>query len=159
MSYIDYGERIKLLRLPTLLYRRARGEMIEVWKHYHVYDPKVIAPTFQLVSKGYEGNVSDRAPPSWEWCPWAQSCSFYYTAHVADTTNTLPHNTIEMSCGILNQNQNAFKNHLDNHWEDHPLRYDFLATTPNRQTCAVSDQDVEIGPQGRVTCPITFISK
>ena len=30
MSYIDYGERLKLLRLPTLSYRRARVEMIEV---------------------------------------------------------------------------------------------------------------------------------
>ena len=47
MSYIDYGERLKLLRLPTLSYRRARGEMIEVWKHYHVYDHNDIAPTFQ----------------------------------------------------------------------------------------------------------------
>ena len=47
MSYIEYGERLKLLRLPTLSYGRARGGMIEVWKHYHVYDPKVIAPTFQ----------------------------------------------------------------------------------------------------------------
>ena len=28
MSYIDYGERLKLLRLPTLSYQRARGEMI-----------------------------------------------------------------------------------------------------------------------------------
>ena len=37
MSYIDYSERLNLLRLPTLAYRRARGEMIEVWKHYHVY--------------------------------------------------------------------------------------------------------------------------
>ena len=35
MSYIEYGERLKLLRLPTLSYGRARGEMIEVWKHYH----------------------------------------------------------------------------------------------------------------------------
>ena len=47
MSYIDYGERLKLLCLPTLSYRRARGEMIELWKHYHVYNPKVITPTFQ----------------------------------------------------------------------------------------------------------------
>ena len=48
MSYIDYGERQKLLCLPTLSYQRVRGDMIEVWKHYHVYDPnKVIAPTFQ----------------------------------------------------------------------------------------------------------------
>ena len=37
MGYIDYGERLKLLRLPTLAYRRARGEMIEVWKHYTMY--------------------------------------------------------------------------------------------------------------------------
>ena len=53
MSYIDYGERLKLLRLPTLSYQRARG----------------------------------------------------------------------------------------------PLRYNFLATTPNCQTCAMSEQDVEIVPQ------------
>ena len=31
MSYIDYGGRLMLLRLPSLSYRRARGEMIEVW--------------------------------------------------------------------------------------------------------------------------------
>ena len=47
MSYIDYGEKLKLLRLPSLSYRRARGEMIDVWKHYHVYDPNVISQTFQ----------------------------------------------------------------------------------------------------------------
>ena len=47
MSYIDYGQRLELLRLPTLSYRRARGEIIEVWKHYHVYDPNVISPTFK----------------------------------------------------------------------------------------------------------------
>ena len=26
---------------------------------------------------------------------------------------------------------NTFKNCLDNHWGDHPLRYHFLSTTPN----------------------------
>ena len=39
MSYIEYGERLQLLRLPTLSYRRAIGEMIEVWKHWNVYYP------------------------------------------------------------------------------------------------------------------------
>ena len=47
MTYIEYSEKLKLLRLPTLSYRSVRGEMIEVWKHYHVYDLRVIAPTFQ----------------------------------------------------------------------------------------------------------------
>ena len=36
MSYIEYDERLKLLRLPTLSYRGAGGNMIGVWKHYHV---------------------------------------------------------------------------------------------------------------------------
>ena len=80
MSYIDYGERLKLIRLPTLSYRRAREQMIEVWKHYHVYDPKVIAPTFQRARtrrKMYQ--IQDPAPPSWEWYPGGgESCSFYY---------------------------------------------------------------------------------
>ena len=69
----------------------------------------------------------------------AQSCSFYYLAPVA--WNNLPASVVE------SETINIFKNRLDNHWEDHPLRYNFLATTPNRQTCAMSDQDVEIGPQ------------
>ena len=51
----------------------------------------------------------------------------------------------------------TFRNCLDNHWEVYPLRYHFLATTPNGQTHAVRDNDVEIGPQA-MPCPITSIS-
>ena len=50
-----------------------------------------------------------------------------------------------LSSGV--EHYNTFKNRLDKHWEGHPLRYDVLATTPNCQTCAMSDKDVEIGPQ------------
>ena len=138
MSYIDYGERLKLLDLPTLAYRRARGEMIEVWKHYHVYDPKVIAPTFQRARTRRKIYQIQRLRPG-DGVRGAQSCSFYYLAPVA--WNNLPASVVE------SDTINIFKNRLDNHWEDHPLRYNFLATTPNRQTCAMSDQGVAIGPQ------------
>ena len=33
LAYLDYPERLKKLDLPTLVYRRARGDMIEVFKH------------------------------------------------------------------------------------------------------------------------------
>ena len=53
----------------------------------------------------------------------AQSCSVYYLAPVA--WNNLPALVVE------SDTINTFKNRLDNHWEDHPLRYNFLATTLN----------------------------
>ena len=68
--------------------------MIEAWKHYHVYDPNVITPTFQRPRTRRKMNQIQLLRPG-----------------------------------------------------DGVLRYDFLTTTLNRQTCAMRDQDVEIGPQ------------
>ena len=133
ISYIDYGERLKPLRLPKLSYQGARGEMSEVWKHYHVYDPNVIAATFQQIRTRRKMYQIQHLRPG------AQSCSCYYLGPVA--WNNLPAPVVE------SDTMNTFKNRLDNLWEDHPMRYNFLATTPIRQTCAVSDQDVEIRPQ------------
>jgi len=36
-GYLDYSERLKRLNLPTLAYRRLRGDMIEVYKHFSKY--------------------------------------------------------------------------------------------------------------------------
>ena len=36
--HISYSERLKKLNLPSLVYRRARGDMIEIFKHFHSYD-------------------------------------------------------------------------------------------------------------------------
>ena len=35
MRDLSYIERIKLLKLPTIVYRRLRGDMIEVYKIIH----------------------------------------------------------------------------------------------------------------------------
>ena len=35
---MSYSERLKKLNLPSLVYRRARGDMIEIFKHFHSYD-------------------------------------------------------------------------------------------------------------------------
>ena len=57
--------------------------------------------------------------------PQGWSCSFYYLAPIA--WNNLPAQDSVVESDTIN----TFKNRLDNHWKDHPLRYDFLATTPN----------------------------
>ena len=41
LKNLAYPERLKRLKLPTLAYRRARGDMIEVYKIVNgIYDPK-----------------------------------------------------------------------------------------------------------------------
>ena len=37
----------KTYELITLSYRRCRGMMIEMWKHFNVYESDVIAPSFK----------------------------------------------------------------------------------------------------------------
>ena len=35
---VEYSDRLRRLNLPTLTYRRARGDLIELYKHFHAYD-------------------------------------------------------------------------------------------------------------------------
>ena len=63
-----------------------------------------------------QGCDTTRRPQGW----W---CSFNYLAPVA--WNNLPDSVVE------SDTINTLKKRLDNHWKDHALRYDFLATTPN----------------------------
>ena len=45
---LSHPERLKKLKLPTLAYRRIRGDMIKAYKILHrKYDPEVTAGTFQ----------------------------------------------------------------------------------------------------------------
>ena len=42
MRDLPYIQRLKLLKLPTLAYRRLRGHMIEVYKIIQIYDHKFV---------------------------------------------------------------------------------------------------------------------
>ena len=52
LSNLDYPARLRKLELPTLVYRRARGDMIEVFKHLHTYDHDTLPKHFQLRKHG-----------------------------------------------------------------------------------------------------------
>ena len=43
---LDYSERLRRLDLPTLVYRRKRGEMIEMYKHFKMYDRIIVSSSF-----------------------------------------------------------------------------------------------------------------
>ena len=45
---MEYSDILKHLKLPTLVFRRIRGDMIEIYKIINVYDPKVASQLIQL---------------------------------------------------------------------------------------------------------------
>ena len=36
LKYLEYGDRLRALKLPSLYYNRARGDMIETYRYLHV---------------------------------------------------------------------------------------------------------------------------
>ena len=47
ISDIPYKERLKKLELPTLVNRRAQGDMIELYKHFHIYNKDSLSTSFK----------------------------------------------------------------------------------------------------------------
>ena len=112
---MPYEERLRKLKLPTMTYRRARGLMMEVWKHINSYDTAVISPTFQFTrSARYPFQLKRFNSKG------SQSKSFYHLAPAL--WNDLPLAVRETEC------RNTFKNRLDKHWRGHPMRLDYKAS-------------------------------
>ena len=122
LQNMDYTERLKILNLPTLVYRRARGDMIEVFKHIHSYDAPTITPKFRLntrPSRQHKYQLILTEPNDGERGP--QKNSFYY--RIIKKWNTLPKIVVEAG------NIDTFKNQLDSAWKNTPWRFDPTATS------------------------------
>ena len=110
---LDYPERLKRLNLPTLVYRRKRGDVIELYKHFHKYDKAIISDSFQpreRRSRKHDFQLHTRKPK--DGTRGVQSNEFYYRSpkHVVNANNI-----------------NQFKNRLDKAWGNQPFNFDYTA--------------------------------
>ena len=116
LSNEDYSTRLKKLGLTTLRFRRIRGDLIEMWKHFNTYDIEAVtAPSFkrrERPSRQHKHQVVDQ-PRLRE--RGLRENSFY--GRVARLWNSLPKEVAEAD------NINLFKNKLDRHLDNHPLKY------------------------------------
>ena len=122
LHHYSYSERLRKLDLPTLLYRRERGDMIEVYKHFHTYDKISISSSFRprnRPSRTHDFQLHTLLPK--DGTRGVQSNSFYY--RVANTWNNLPKDVFTAP------SINIFKNKLDDHWKELPIRFNHKATT------------------------------
>ena len=116
----EYKDRLVELKLPTLLYRRIRGDMIE---------------TFKILNDKYDSDISSILPLSKDsnvrhstrgnnMKLHKRPCrldirKFNFTSRVVDCWNSLPQQVISASSVI------AFENRLDKYWNRLVCKYDF----------------------------------
>ena len=108
---LDYTERLRKLELPSLRYRRRRGDMIEMFKHFNNYDGHALSTSFQprqRVLRTHNRQVYERIPK--DGCRGLQSNGFYY--RTSREWNTLPASVAEA------KTTDSFKNNLDEHWNE-----------------------------------------
>ena len=116
---VDYPERLRRLDLPTLAYRRMRGDMIEVYKHLHNYDQETLPPSFQLrqrISRKHDFQLVWKKPK--DGVRGLQTNSFYH--RTTKMWNDLPKEVVNAN------NLNSFKNKLDDTWKNHPIKFDHI---------------------------------
>ena len=109
----SYPERLKKLQLPTLVFRRKRGDMIEVYKILNKLqdqDTSVHLPRAIDNRRGNQYKLTKRRANR-------DIRKFSFSMRIVDTWNSLPDDV------VCSKSTNQFKNKLDKHWKDLPSKY------------------------------------
>ena len=120
---MSYEERLRTLKLPTLLYRRLRGDMIEVYKIIKgVYD-KEVASFLKMWSdvvqrdagRGHDVKIYlQRGTKSLR--------QKAFGLRTVTIWNNLPEEVVNAT------SVNMFKRRLDKRWENQEIRYNYRAS-------------------------------
>ena len=123
---LSYSEQLSITKLPTLVYRRLRGDMIDVYKHISEedgYDHAVFCESFETNSRPQRLLHNFQLRRIYDSSPLVARM-FY--SRVREPWNNLPKS-------VANSNNiNSFKNKIDAHWIDLPIRTDHEAPPPYR---------------------------
>ena len=112
---LTYEERLERLELSTLVYRRARGDRIEVYKHLHTYHKETLPSRFQpsRSKRNHDQQLIWNKPK--DGTRGVQSNSFYF--RTIPLWNDLPGSVVGAT------SVNSFKNKLDEAWKDKPWKH------------------------------------
>ena len=135
---LSYPERLRALNLPTLAYRRRRGDMIELYKILTpTYDPAVTTGFIQLsgdhITRGHSLKIKKIRPRL-----KLRQCSF--PLRCTDHWNNLPTSVVE-AISVA-----SFERRLDKHWNNLPLKLHYLDDTiaARAHNVALSDTDPDL---------------
>ena len=134
LAHLSYLERLQLLKIPTLQYRRYRGDTIEMYKLSHGRYDEAATRSFLNFRANKSGDRNFRGH---RFTMCKESCKkevrkYSFKCRVTDQWNNLPDALVEAS------SLNAFNNRLDKLWVRNGIVYDpdvdLHATTSARRT-------------------------
>jgi hypothetical protein len=115
---MSYKERLIYLNLPTLSYRRVRGDMIEVYKILTNKVDSVVIPNLELYNcTKTRGNVLKLSTSRAKY----DLRKYFFSIRVTSVWNSLPDTVV--NAGTVN----IFKNALDRHWKTEEILFDYKA--------------------------------
>ena len=118
LKNLDYPSRLKKLNLPTLVYRRHRGDMIEIYKMMSgLYDEEVAPQPMRRhgITRGHSRKLfKERASKTVR--------QNHLLIRATDAWNRLPENVV-MAASL-----DSFKNGLDKVWSDQNVKYVYEAS-------------------------------
>jgi len=116
-KHLLYTDRLKYLKLPTLKYRRHRGDMIKTYKILHgLYD--TVAPNLMMSQFSHtRGNMSKLQKM------YSSMIleNIFFTERIVNLWNSLPSLVVEAP------SVNCFKMRLDKFWSNQDVLYNFKA--------------------------------
>lgn len=119
LNVMSYEERLRHLRLPTLVYRRYRGDMIEVYKLVHKIYDSTVEPVVSFWNNKYElrGNSLKLLPKRCR----CDKRKHFFALRAVKVWNELPEDVVQAP------SVNSFKNRLDQCWSNKDFLYNYKA--------------------------------
>ena len=120
LKNLSYKERLIELKLPTLAYRRLRGDAIQAYKiltgaHDEVANTILTRhPTREGASTTRGHSLKLQKPKCSK-----DTSKFYFNRRIVDHWNRLPEEVVSAN------SLHSFENRLDKHWDNLEIKYDF----------------------------------
>ena len=121
---LTYVERLKRLKIPTLLYRRLRGDLINTYKYMHdLYETTKCLPPINedIILRGHNLRLTKLRSKT-------NIRMYFFSNRVVDWWNLLPSEVVNAP------SVNSFKSRLDIYFKDHPVVYDYRALDNPQRT-------------------------
>jgi hypothetical protein len=138
---MEYNERLKKLKMPTLKYRRMRGDMIEVFKIINdIYDPLTTVDMFELNTTS---NTRGRSKKMKIKTSRLNVSKYTFVVRIVEIWNSLPESVMQA------KTVTQFEICLDEHWKHQECKYDFTANIDIRSNSGsdvksrINDVDLE----------------